>query len=73
MNLIDLKTINNNNFKAIITNLIGTDCEMEFSNATIEHQNVALNLGLSTILLKDNDNFTSLIVKCESDDINSWA
>ena len=57
MNLINLKTINNENFESIILNLIGTDCEMEFSNATTEHERIALNLGLTTIMLSDNNNF----------------
>ena len=73
MNLINLTTINNENFEAIISNLIGTDCEMEFTNATAEHESLALNLGLTTIMLSDNKKADTLIVKCETEDINSWA
>ena len=73
MNLINLTTINNENFEAIISNLIGTDCDMEFANATTEHERIALNLGLTTIMLSDNDSFNTLIVKCETEDINAWA
>ena len=73
MNLINLTTINNENFEAIISNLIGTDCEMEFTNATTEHESLALNLGLTTIMLSDNKKADTLIVKCETEDINSWA
>jgi len=67
MNLINLTTINNENFKAIISNIIGTDCEMEFTNATTEHESIALNLGLTTIMDVD-----TLIVKCETENINAW-
>ena len=73
MNLINLTTINNENFQAIISNLIGTDCEMEFANATTEHESLALNLGLTTIMLSDNKKNDTLIVKCKTEDINSWA
>ena len=73
MNLINLTTINNENFEAIVSNLIGTDCDMEFANATTEHERIALNLGLTTIMLSDNDNLKTLIVKCETEDINAWA
>ena len=34
MATINLKTISNKNFESIIQNLIGTNCEMEFSNYT---------------------------------------
>jgi len=67
MNLINLTTINNENFKAIISNIIGNDCEMEFTNATTEHESIALNLGLTTIMDVD-----TLIVKCETENINAW-
>tara|TARA_R110002074_G_scaffold120058_4_gene253533 strand:+ start:347 stop:553 length:207 start_codon:yes stop_codon:yes gene_type:complete len=67
MNLINLTTINNENFKAIISNIIGTDCEMEFTNAKTEHESIALNLGLTTIMDVD-----TLIVKCETENINAW-
>ncbi len=67
-NLINLNTINNETFESIIINLIGTDCKMEFINATQEHKNIAWNLGLTTIDYKD-----SIEISAEIEDVNVWA
>ena len=67
MTTIDLKTISNKNFKSIIQNLIGTTCEMEFSNYTEKHEQIALNLGLTI----EYDNKT-LNVLCTPDEVNNY-
>lgn len=67
-NLINLNTINNETFESILINLIGTDCKMEFINATQEHKNIAWNLGLTTIDYKD-----SIEISAEIEDVNVWA
>lgn len=67
-NLINLNTINNETFESILINLIGTDCKMEFINATQEHKNIAWNLGLTTIDYKE-----SIKISAEIEDVNVWA
>ncbi|QDP49466.1 MAG: hypothetical protein Unbinned2716contig1000_47 [Prokaryotic dsDNA virus sp.] len=71
MNLINLTTINENNFRAILDTLICTGNEIEFANPTKEHESIALGMGLTTILLEDSKE-TTLIVRDEDEDINSW-
>tara|TARA_R100000655_G_C2925612_1_gene183087 strand:+ start:324 stop:533 length:210 start_codon:yes stop_codon:yes gene_type:complete len=67
-NLINLNTINNETFESILINLIGTDCKMEFINATQEHKNIAWNLGLTTIQFDE-----SIVISAEIEDVNVWA
>jgi predicted metalloprotease with PDZ domain len=66
MNTLNLETITNKNFEIIISNLIGTDCRMEFSNYTKKHEKIALNLGL-TIYVDE-----TLTVLCETDEANNY-
>lgn len=47
MTTLDLNTLTDENFEIIIQNLIGTDCEFEFSNYTDKHEKIALGLGLT--------------------------
>jgi len=47
MTTVNLKEISNDNFKAIIKNLIGTDCTIYFNNHTEEHIKIALSIGLT--------------------------
>lgn len=65
----NLKKLNNDEFKAALEQLLYTGCEMEFKYPTKEHEAIALNMGLTTIMLKD---IKTLIVKDEDEDINSW-
>jgi hypothetical protein len=67
MTTINLKTISNKNFESIIQNLIGTNCEMEFSNYTEKHETIALNLGLTI----QYDGKT-LNVLCTEDEANNY-
>jgi len=67
-NLINLNTINNETFESILINLIGTNCKMEFINATQEHKNIAWNMGLTTIHFNE-----SIEIFSEIEDVNVWA
>jgi cytochrome b involved in lipid metabolism len=64
--MINLNTITSEIFETIIKNLIGTDCTMEFNNYTDEHENIALNLGL-TVYIGD-----TLTVACVADEANNY-
>ena len=64
----DLKNINNETYKKMIEVLIATDNEMEFTNFNENHENIALNIGLTVVNCGD-----SLIIKDEPCDINFWA
>ena len=66
MTTLDLNTQTNETFETIIRNLIGTDCRIEFSNYTEEHENIALNLGL-TVFTGD-----TLTVLDEEDESNNY-
>ena len=72
MNLINLTTINENNFRAILDTLIYTGNSIEFAHPTKEHESIALGMGFTTIWLDDEDQETTLIVRDEDEDINSW-
>lgn len=66
MNTVDLNEISLENFEAIIKNIIGTDCRIDFVNHNKEHEYIALNIGL-TIYTGD-----ILSVFCESDHAGNY-
>ena len=47
MATLNLNEITTEIFETIINNLIGTNCKMEFTNYTEEHESIALNIGLT--------------------------
>tara|TARA_R110000744_G_scaffold304667_1_gene413170 strand:+ start:317 stop:520 length:204 start_codon:yes stop_codon:yes gene_type:complete len=47
MTTLNLNTITIETFEIIISNLVGTDCSMEFSNYTEEHERIAMHKGLT--------------------------
>ena len=47
MATLNLNEITTEIFETIIKNLIGTNCKMEFTNYTEEHESIALNIGLT--------------------------
>ena len=66
MTILDLNTITKETFQIIVSNLIGTDCSIEFSNYTSEHEKIALNLGLTIYLGK------TITVLCQEDEANNY-
>ena len=65
--VINLEAVTVEVFEAIVANLVGTDCTMEFSNYTEEHEKLALSYGL-TIVTSD-----TLEVMCEPANANVWC
>ena len=72
MTLINLQTITEEKYLAILEALLYTGTEIEFANPTIEHESMALNLGLTTIMTEWKG-VDVLMVRDEEEDINSWA
>ena len=65
--VINLEEVTVTVFEAIVANLVGTDCTIEFSNYSEEHEKLALSYGL-TIVTSD-----TLEVMCEPGDVNVWC
>ena len=65
--VINLEEVTVTVFEAIVANLVGTDCTIEFSNYSEEHEKLALSYGL-TIVTSD-----TLEVMCEPADVNEWC
>jgi len=65
--VINLEEVTVTVFEAIVANLVGTDCTIEFSNYSEEHEKIALSYGL-TIVTSD-----TLEVMCEPGDVNVWC
>ena len=66
MAILNLNTITNETFEIIISNLAGTNCSMEFSNYTDEHEKIAMNKGL-TIYVDE-----TMVVLEKEDEINNY-